>query len=154
MKQVCSCSCGKSRVIICATPISRFACHCLNCQSHTGLPISDDCAFLSKNIVVPEANCIEYCKMNSLVSLQRGKCRFCGSPVISIFSIFNFLSFVYIPSKNIPSGIKIPKIEAHTFYHRRVSDVYDSASKYCGYWSSQLNTVRILLWSMLKSKNA
>ena len=154
MKQVCSCSCGKSTVFIFANPISRFSCHCLNCQSYTGLPISDDCAFLSKSVVVPEVNSIEYSKINSLVSLQRGKCSFCSSPVISIFSIFNFLSFVYIPSKNVPSVINIPSIEAHTFYHRRVSEVYDSAPKYCGYWSSQLNTVRILLWSLLKSKNA
>jgi hypothetical protein len=153
MKQVCSCSCGKSTVIVCAAPISRFACHCLNCQSFTGLSVSDDCAFLSKSVVIPEVNSIEYSQINSFVSLQRGKCRFCSSPVVSKFNIFNILSFVYIPSKNIPHALVIPSIEAHTFYHRRISDISDSSPKYSGYWSSQLNTVRILLWSLPKGKN-
>ena len=154
MNQVCACSCGKSSVIVCAIPISRFACHCLNCQSYTGLPVSDDCAFLSRGVIFPKVNTIEYSKRNSLVSLQRGKCSFCGSPVVSVFNILNVLKFVYIPSKNIPSIINLPKVEAHTFYHRRVSEIYDAAPKYYGYWSSQYNAARILLVALLKNKNA
>ena len=154
MKQVCSCSCGKSSVIVCAIPVSRFSCHCLNCQSYTGLPVSDDCAFLSRSVIFPEVNSIEYSQYNSLVSFQRGKCSFCGSPVVSVFSIFNILKFVFIPSKNIPAALSLPKTEAHTFFHRRVSEIYDTVPKYYGYWSSQYNTARILLVALLKNKNA
>ena len=154
MKQVCSCSCGKSSVIVCAIPVSRFACHCLNCQRYTGLPVSDDCAFLSRSVIFPEVNSIEYSKCTSLGSLQRGKCSFCGSPVISVFNVFNVFRFFFIPSKNIPSIISLPKIEAHTFYHRRVSEIHDTVPKYYGYWSSQYNAARILLASLLKSLNA
>ena len=154
MKQVCSCSCGESSVIVCAKPVSRFACHCLDCQSYTGLSVSDDCAFLSRSVVFTEVNPVEYSKCNSLVSFQRSKCGFCGSPVVSVFTILNFLKFVYIPSKNIPSALSLPKIEAHTFYHRRVSEIYDTTPKYSGYWSSQYNTARILLVALLKNINA
>ncbi|GGY78517.1 hypothetical protein GCM10011613_23990 [Cellvibrio zantedeschiae] len=114
--------------------------------------MSDDCAFLAKDVVVPQVNSIQYSKSNSLISLKRGKCSSCGSPVISIFNVFGFLSFVYIPSKNIPPNINITRIDAHTFYKRRVSEIYDRAPKYYGYWSSQLNTVRILLWALLRLK--
>jgi hypothetical protein len=154
MNQVCACSCGKSSVTISENPISRFVCHCLNCQKHTGLPVSDDCAFLFSSVIFPQVNSIEYSKRNSFVSLQRGKCSFCGSPVVSVFSFFKFLKFVFVPSKNIPAVLSLPKIEAHTFFHRRVSKVNDAAPKYYGYWSSQYNTARILLAALLKNKNA
>lgn len=147
MQYCAACVCGKCEFIISAQAKIRTVCHCLACQKFTGLSFSDDCTFEYRSVDIVSLEHIEFAQPLGRFGFNRGRCSSCKMPVLSI-SNYGGIKYYFIPVSVLKLD-KIPPVDFHVFYHRRVKDVDDGAEKISGYWRSQIKTIISLMKAAL-----
>ncbi|MFT6904140.1 MAG: hypothetical protein ACJAS1_000790 [Oleiphilaceae bacterium] len=137
MKNLCSCQCRKSQVLVSGEPILRFNCHCKICQKVYGKPFADIVVVQSKQVSKPLDLSIQFTKHRLPPSVNRGICSYCQNPVIALLPLAPFFGLAFVPAENFPKGFQLPEPKFHSFYNSRVVDIDDCVPKINGYLGSQ-----------------
>lgn len=146
----CTCPCGATTYTAAATPLFRLICHCTICQRHTNDAFADVLAFRARDVGTPPEGSVDYETLRPPPNVQRGTCTNCGAPAIEQFRAPLFPKLTMVPVKNIAAKDLLPEPSAHIFYDKRVCDADDELPKYNGYWSSQLQFMKLLMKSLFR----
>lgn len=145
-----SCACGTCGVEATVIPVDRFVCHCLFCQTFTGMPFSDVTIFRAKDVAIKNPDNLSFKKYRWLPPrLNRGHCSTCGKPVVEL-SGSGLFALVFIPSNSFSKQELLPVIQRHTFYHRRIRDADDHLPKHSSFLSSQLVLIKMSIHTLLR----
>lgn len=152
--QHCPCSCGKSVVIVKASPRMRYFCHCLTCQEACQCPFTDNTALRAEEVEIADESTIEFKKHLKNGVLDRGVCKYCHSPVVNFAQLLPGIKAAFVPGNHYPNQAALPRPDRHIFYHRRLRDVPDSLKKYSGAFLSQAVMIPTMMLSMLRKPRA
>ena len=139
----CKCECGASELTLTQTPRARFFCHCLTCQEVYGLPFADVVILRHSSVTLEKESQIEYKKFSK--ALDRGVCKGCNRPVVSLLTMAPFLKLAFVPTASLPSSVEKPKSDAHIYYHRCSAPVDDDIPKVSGPIKSNLKVLPAML---------
>jgi hypothetical protein len=144
------CSCGEIKVQIKSASFVRLFCHCSICQSIFNESYADDIIVLAKDVTVENSGSVIYRKHTSFFPIHRGECKHCKAPVISFSSLIPFVKLAITPTCFYSVQTKLPNSVAHFFYRNNKTPINDSLPKYNDYLSSQINTIKYVLYSIIK----
>lgn len=142
MTIACTCPCGHTTIAFSGEPVLRVHCHCRICQKVYDADHADFVMLSARQIARPQASDIRYAKHRPPPAVRRGTCPNCEHPVVAWMPLAPFLGLAFVPTANLPAGVKLPEPALHSFYHRRVKHVQDDVPKVAGYWASQWAVVR------------
>ena len=144
------CSCGVIKVQIKSASFVRLFCHCSICQNISNNGYADDIIVLAKDVTVENSTSVIYKKYTSFFPIHRGECKHCKSPVISFSSLIPFVKLAITPTCFYSVQTKLPNSVAHVFYRNKKVSINDSLPKYNDYLSSQINTIKYILCSIVR----
>jgi len=144
------CSCGAIKVQIKSAPLVRLFCHCSICQSLYSKGYADDIILLANEVTVENSASVTYKKHTSFFPIHRGECKHCKSPVIAFSSLIPFIKLAITPTRFYSKQTKLPNSVAHLFYRNNKLPMNDSLPKYNDYLLSQINTIKYILYSIIK----
>lgn len=149
-KHTCSCPCGATKFDILDTPITRFYCHCLICQTLYKQPFADFTVISSSKVNLHNTSTIEFGRYRRPPALRRGICKTCQQPAIGFLRLAPFIELAFIASNRYPKNIQLPDAQAHIFYHRRTTSIEDNLPKHAGYLKSEWAVCAGILSSVLR----
>jgi len=144
------CCCGAIKVQIKPVPLVRLFCHCSICQSISNKGYADDIILLAKDVTVENSASVIYKKHTSFFPIHRGECKYCKSPVISFSSLIPFVKLAITPTCFYSAQTQLPNSAAHVFYRHNKISINDPLPKYNDYLSSQINTIKYVLYGLIK----
>lgn len=136
-QQSAQCACGKNQFTLFNNALLRVICHCEICQQFNEAPYADILIFNAKDVELPENHSVEFKAYTNPPMVQRGKCKDCHKPAIELLDMPMAPALRIIPVGNLVDKQSLPKVDMHSFYHRRIVDVDDGAPKYSGFIKSQ-----------------
>lgn len=149
-RQLCTCPCGASQIVVNAAPRARYFCHCTICQVVCKQNYADCTALRAEEVTLMEGHKIEFKKYGPSNGISRGNCSICGSPVVDFLNMLPGIRAAFVPGEIYPDQTTLPPPTMHLYYHRRATDISDPLPKHSGAFRSQLAAAPMMLISMLR----
>ena len=131
------CQCGDTHYAISGEPVIRVICHCDICKEFNDADFADITIYKYADVPLPEKGKVSYKTYTKPPLVMRGKCTNCDKPAVEYIKSPMAPKMVIVPTANIEDQSKVPEVNFHSFYHRRVKDHDDGADKVSGFLRSQ-----------------
>ena len=143
----CQCPCGTVKLRVRRPPKTRFYCHCTTCQSYYGTN-ADAAVLVRSDVEIEGEEHLDYERNDFPWMLQRGICRSCKRPALSVMPLPPWPTLAIVPVYMFPEGAPLPEPNAHLFAHRAEGPLDDGVKQHDGYVSSMLGGLRLMFAGM------